>query len=432
MARARQHIGKVIVPFVVFVAAYSAQGFAGMNVLDVRHGPPPDPRPGIKKAHSKQPYRKLEDVYEPLNQAITKLAHELSEEDYEAAEEQIQVLEQFAGKVPTGGLPYQVTGYLIGVFDAQEKYETVLWLAENSSAAFARDPMLAGHPGAFTCYYSALWKTRGRKAVKQAYDRHVEITQNQGRREGLLAGLRLGWIETQLAEGELETGAVKRQLTEQALADEAGLSLRWNYAYRILTALCMNRGKYDWLRRVALRGVFETGEKTELRRIWKSTLLPLWRLDDEGPDYLIEMTDEYLADCEDSRARARARFFQASMHRLAAAMLYRQVMEDKEADKMFAADSDLRFLLKESMVRPDQGPLDVIVLSGNKAPANSLSQQAARYLKRLAPDSTVREWPMGPASEELKKRLRQRMLRKHREKRRKKKGPEQTPPQKGQ
>ncbi len=407
MACQRQITRKLLIGFVI-IAALTMPCTNAQTILDVSHGAPPDPRPAIKRDLMEKPYLKWEDIFGPLDEATEAYKKTLVEGDYEAATEQLRAFGRFAGKLPTGGYEVDVSEYMMKVLIDRKDYRGVLWLAEDSPLALGQDPVNASHTGAFTYYYLALWRTRGLDAAEEAYQLGVEKSRHHPGGWRMRAALRTGWIETQVAAGELDRTVAKRELTVEALDSEYGLSLQANGAYITLVSVCLADKDYDCLRRVALRSLF-TSDKSKLDHLWNSTLAPLWSLDDRGPGHLVALTEEYLADCEDPTAKVRAAFFQATMHRLQAAMLYESVMRSDEADKLFAAENDLHFAIVRQAWTKDS-PLEIIDISSEKVPANSLSQQAARYLSNLAPGSPMRRWQMGPASDELKQRLRQRAL----------------------
>ena len=403
--RNRRQVAERIVAF-AFLVVFSAN--AQMTVLGVGHGAPPDPRPAIRKTLKEQPYTKWEEICVALDAATEAFKQALLDGDYRAAGKHFDSFARFAGKLPTGGYGSEVSQYMMALLYDRQDYRGVLWLAEEAPLAIAQEPSNASHPGAFAYYYLALWKSRGLDAAEAAYRRGVEGSSHQQAAGWLCAAMRTGWIETQLAAGKVGRAAVKRDLTAEALADKFGLSLQTNGAYLTLVALCLEEKDHDCLRRVALQSLF-TSEKDKLDHLWSSTLAPLWSLDSQGPEHLVMLTNKYLADCKDHQARARATFFMATMHRLQAAVLYEEVMRNDEADKAFAAENDLHFTIVRQAWTKDS-PLETIVVSGEKVAGNSLSQQAARYLLNLAPGSSARRWPMGPASEELRERLRQRGL----------------------
>jgi hypothetical protein len=226
--------------------------------------------------------------------------------------------------------------------------------------------------------------------------------------DALQVDARQGWLQAQLSEGTLEFAEIRSRVAQSAIEDKMGLFYR-NSEYRLLVGLCMEHKDYDSLRQVTLQGIFAPGEETRAEWLWKGVLLPLWTIDGKGPDHLITLTDEYLADCRDEPAKLRAQYFKATMHHLAAALLYRDIMRSAAAGEVDAVQSDLPFMLKPPVVRELENSFD-IVIPDHEPTQNSLSQQAARHLDRLAPGSHIRNWRGAVTDEEANREVREQML----------------------
>lgn len=341
------------------------------------YGAPRDPRPEIKREHSRVHYYTLDDLYNPLNDATEKLRELLEEGDFDAAQAHM------AGMCKRFGSHTDAVSFCLmpGLYE-KGRYDSVIWLADKSPVAFTGGPT-PRDPGACTYYYLAIWRSDGPQAVVQAHERLMRASVKDTATTGLQAEVRLGWLEAQLAVGTLDYEDVKRELAEEIRQSPWGFTWQTG-ATEILRSLCVVREDYDWLRHVALRSIFEGNEHSTLHVLWQDILLPAWAMDGKGPTHLIEMAEQYLQTSQDAEASARAQFFKATMHHLAAAFSYRSVMLDTAATDTNATKSNLRFALDA----PFRNSLSIRTL--DRLPtSNTLAQQAAHHLNVLAPGSYI-------------------------------------------
>jgi hypothetical protein len=388
--------------FGMFTCCDRADGVG--TVLGVDHGAPPDPQLIAQRRMRESPdmanVQKLWKEHKELTEII---AQALDAKDFKAASEAIELFrKKYERRLVVGTHIREVGEYQMAVLYDKKNYDAVLWLAEKSPIRFANvlNGGWPGHVGAFTYYYLAIWKVQGLAAVEQTYRQHVKQAEEIGadRMGAMICRMRLGWFETQFAAGKMKRVDAKLLLTKEAFASDEDVTVWSNMSYRALASLCLADKDYDCLRRVELRATFEgergmSGMRGTVRGTWETALEPLWRTDGKGPDHLAALAKEYLAGCKDPEARARVQFFMATMHRLQAAMLYRQVMNDEKAsDKQMAAPFDMPFGLRGPGYDDEKAPSAVVVFSRRKETARSLSQQAAFYLTNIARGSTVRRW----------------------------------------